>query len=199
MGIYEIIQPDAYICLADYEYCQGNFRFHPIQKNEIEMIRNWRNSQTEILRQNNIISRDEQEMYFRDFVFVEYKKEKPNLILFSIHESGNFIAYGGLVHIDWLENNAELSFLMSNEKVLNSEIYKDTIKNFITFMKYIAFEELNLSKIFTETYPERRFHINCLEKNGFIPNVSKPTFFKDIVTKNDSVFHSIGKYSSLSL
>ena len=40
----------------------------------------------------------------------QFKEKQPNQLLFSFIENNLLIGYGGLVHIDWTNKNAEISF-----------------------------------------------------------------------------------------
>ena len=44
-----------------------------------------------------------------------FDQEKPNQILFSYFKNDKCIGYGGLVHINWIDKNAEISFIMNSD------------------------------------------------------------------------------------
>lgn len=109
----------------------------------------------------------QQKKYFRREVFPEYSKTHPKQILFSIRESGEFVGYAGLVHVDWVNKRAEVSFLLkpsiSEDKLLYEEIFRGTLR----IMRKVGFEELGLNRIFTETYSGRLNHLEILPSCGF--------------------------------
>ena len=55
-----------------------------------------------------------------------FETDQPYQILFSFLKNNEFIGYGGLVHINWEEKKAEISFLLNtkiNEKLFVSSLY----------------------------------------------------------------------------
>ncbi|MBK8827806.1 MAG: GNAT family N-acetyltransferase, partial [Saprospiraceae bacterium] len=75
----------------------------------------WRNEQMYHLRQSKLLTVDDQERYFTNVVAHLFDKEQPDQILFSYIEGDVCIGYGGLVHINWIDKNAELSFIMDTK------------------------------------------------------------------------------------
>ena len=67
------------------------------------------------LRQENLLTREAQKKYFNEVVYKLFEKDNPEQILFSYTENGKCIGYGGLVHINWYDKNAEISFVMDTE------------------------------------------------------------------------------------
>lgn len=159
---------DKYICLESSFFFLDEFELRPITKKDIEEIRIWRNAQMTILRQEKYISTNEQLNYYRYEIAPEFKKKQPSKILFCFLENGNFIGYGGLVHISWIDRRAEMSFLLSVELMSDTFKYQARFEKFIELIKKVAFKELRLNRLFTETYDLRDFHISVLENNGFV-------------------------------
>ena len=62
---------------------------------DAEKIRRWRNNQIKILRQNEIIKKDEQIKYFKKNIIINNNK----LDLFAIDINEKLIGYGGLVNV----------------------------------------------------------------------------------------------------
>ena len=77
---------------------------------DAEKIRRWRNNQIKILRQNEIIKKDEQIKYFKKNIIINYNK----LDLFAIDINEKLIGYGGLVNVSKKFKTAELSFLVDD-------------------------------------------------------------------------------------
>ena len=75
---------------------------------------NWRNDQIYHLRQYEI-DKTKSRKYFNDIVANLFDKETPNQILFSYLKNSKCIGYGGLVHINWKDKNAEISFIMDTK------------------------------------------------------------------------------------
>ena len=138
-----------------------------VNDQDIEFIRNCRNSQKDILRQNKTINKNDQILYYKNIVWPQCDLEKPELILLSLFRDNKIIGYGGLVHISWENKRAELSFVVS-EKISNEKsLYKKNFNDFLCLIKTLSFQSLDLSRLYTETYNIRPFHISILENNGF--------------------------------
>ena len=170
-----------YKILKQNKYTINNYSLCPVLKEDIEKIRNWRNQQIKVLRQDKPISYNEQIHYYESNVWSEYHQDYPNQILLSFHLNNNLIGYGGLVHINWKSMIAEMSFLVETIRTKNPDIYYNDMKNFILILKLIALNELKMCKIITETYSHRLLHISFLEQNGFL--LSKK--------ENGSLYHSL--------
>ena len=67
------------------------------------------------LRQDKPLTEKSQEDYFIGPVARLFDQEKPNQILFSYLKNDKCIGYGGLVHINWIDMNAEISFIVATE------------------------------------------------------------------------------------
>lgn len=134
---------------------------------DIERIRQWRNAQMDVLRQSSLISPGEQERYFAEHVWPEMGSSTPNQILFSIEKDGGMIGYGGLVNISWIDQTGEVSFLLNPAIERNLNQRSQIFLSFLEILKEIAFNDLQLCRIWTETYATREFHIKTLEVAGF--------------------------------
>jgi RimJ/RimL family protein N-acetyltransferase len=124
-----------------------------------------RNQQIYHLRQNEPLTKEKQENYFATVVAGLFEQEKPNQLLFSFFENGIFIGYGGLVHINWVDKNAEISFVMKTE--LEKDNFAKYWSNYLKLIEKLAFEELNFHKIFTYAFDLRPHLYPVLESCGF--------------------------------
>ena len=156
-----------YRILPKKEIVHNGLIARTVSLEDIEFIRKCRNSQKEILRQNKNIEADEQLRYYKEVVWSQLNFENPNLILLSLFRNKQIIGYGGLVHISWENKRAEVSFVVSEDIRNDKNLYESTFSDFLTIIKKISFESLNLSRIYTETFDIRPLHISILEKNGF--------------------------------
>jgi hypothetical protein len=156
-----------YICLKKDEYKKGRYSIVPLRKKDIFFIKDIRNDQMELLRQNDIITDNMQEKYFTNFVEPSFTNLKPSMILFSYLENNNCIGYGGLTNIDWHSQRAEVSFLVDRKRYECKETYIDDFRNFIEMLKEVAFKQLKFNRLFTETFSFRNRHIDLLENTGF--------------------------------
>jgi hypothetical protein len=100
-----------YRCLTQQEFAKGELKLVPIRDEDKYSIMKWRNEQIAILRQKSPLTKENQEKYFKEVVEKLFETDQPSQLLFSFLEKGNLIGYGGLVHIDWENKNAEISFL----------------------------------------------------------------------------------------
>ena len=107
--------PTQYKCLTQNKFENGMYKIVPIRYEDRMAIMKWRNEQMFHLRQAEPLTKALQDNYFKNVVSKLFDQEKPSQILFSFLENGKCIGYGGLVHINWIDKNAEISFLMNTE------------------------------------------------------------------------------------
>ena len=139
-----------------------NYNLRTIESEDLELIRQWRNEQTDILRQVKPISYNEQKEYFSNI----HKDTKQ--ILFALASNSMFVGYCGLVNINYIYSTAEVSFITETGlEDQNTSKYKDLFTFALDSLSKYAFNTLNLNKIWTETYGFRKKHINILEGFGF--------------------------------
>ncbi|MBI2722904.1 MAG: GNAT family N-acetyltransferase [Bacteroidetes bacterium] len=146
---------------------KGNYKLIPIRDEDKFIIMQWRNAQIDILRQNNLLTKEQQELYFKNVVEKLFDQENPSQLLFSFFENDNMIGYGGLVHIDWEKKAAEISFLTETSRNHNKEIFISDWVNYLSLIKQIADVYLNFDSIFTYAYDIRPHLYIALEKSGF--------------------------------
>ena len=103
---------NSYKILNKQVYSQGEYSLVPIRIEDRFEIMKWRNEQIYHLRQAEPLTVEMQNNYFENVVSKLFAQEKPSQLLFSYLENDKCIGYGGLVHINWLDKNAEISFIM---------------------------------------------------------------------------------------
>lgn len=155
-----------YKVLNKQEFSIGNFSIVPIRYEDRFDIMQWRNEQIYHLRQEKPLTLENQEHYFKNVVSKLFNQEQPNQILFSFLENGKCIGYGGLVHINWIDKNAEISFIM--ETALEKERFDEIWSTYLNLLEQVAFKELNLHKIFTYAFDVRFSLYDVLLKAGFL-------------------------------
>ena len=136
-----------YRCLSNEEYVYGLFKLVPIREEDKLLILKMRNEQIYHLRQKEELTKELQEAYFTNVISLLFDQERPNQILFSLLQDSEFIGYGGLVHINWIDRNAEVSFIMRTE--LEKNQFEYNWKNYLIIIENIAFNDLKFHKIFT--------------------------------------------------
>lgn len=156
----------SYKVLNKQVFNLGVFSIVPIRFKDRLKILKWRNEQIYHLRQNKIITETDQDFYFKNVVNKLFDKEKPDQILFSYLKNEVCIGYGGLVHINWVDKNAEISFVMDTQIECNG--FRLNWSNFLILLEKVAFEDLFLHKIFTYAFNLRPQLYQVLEESGYI-------------------------------
>lgn len=154
-----------YKCLTNNTFESNGFHIEPLRDEDKYAILEIRNQQIYHLRQAELLTKEKQENYFSTVVASLFDQEKPNQLLFSFFENNEFIGYGGLVHINWVDKNAEISFVMKTE--LEKDFFSKYWSNYLNLLEELAFSELNFHKIFTYAFDLRPHLYEALEKNGF--------------------------------
>lgn len=157
----------SYACFSKQEVCDGEYAIAPVQPEHIESIRQWRNDQLDVLRQDRSITRQQQIDYYANYIWPSMAQMMPANIVMSYFYQGTLIGYGGLVHIAWHDLRAEVSFLLDTERAANKATYSADFRRFLGLIKQLAFDGLGFNRLFTETYNIRRLHIDTLESSGF--------------------------------
>lgn len=155
----------SYVCLKKQEERLGDFSIVPLRYEDRFLIMKWRNEQIYHLRQARPLTEEDQQWYFDNVVAKLYNNPKPDQILFSYLEKGICIGYGGLVHINWIDNNAEISFIMDTR--LEKEHFAEHWNNYLKILLKVAFEDLGLHKIYTYAFDLRPHLYPIFEAAGF--------------------------------
>ena len=158
-----------YRCLNVREFKKNNLKLVPIRFEDRYNILKWRNEQMYHLRQNIPLSFDQQDHYFSNVIERLFDQEYPSQILFSFLENDICVGYGGLVHINWIDKNAEISFIMKTE--LENEKFSYYWKNYLELLEEAAFVCLKFHKIFTFAFDLRPHLYPILEKAGYCDTV----------------------------
>jgi len=154
-----------YKCLSVNEYESGAFKLIPIRDEDKLTILEMRNEQIYHLRQAEPLTVEMQEAYFANVVSKLFEQEKPNQILFSLLENDEFVGYGGLVHINWVDKNAEVSFIMKTE--FEKDKFTYYWENYLKLLEEVAFESMQFHKIFIYAFDLRSHLYKTVEKCGF--------------------------------
>jgi len=86
--------------------------------------------------------------------------------LFSYLEKDVCIGYGGLVHINWIDKNAEISFIM--DTALEKNNFHANWTKYLTLIEKVAFEDLKFHKIFTYAFDLRPHLYLALQEARFV-------------------------------
>jgi RimJ/RimL family protein N-acetyltransferase len=181
----------SWLCLKQQRFEHQSYAIVPILHDHIELIRCWRNAQLDVLRQESPISSTQQETYFAQSIWPTMSYEAPRNLLMGLLFEDRLIGYGGLVHIGWRDQRAEMSFLVDDLRAKEPVKYARDFSAFITLVRTMAFDDLGFHKLFTETYANRQQHIQLLESAGF----QREGVLRDHVKIGgvfvDSIIHSI--------
>lgn len=154
-----------YKILKKQSFTKDNFSIVPIRYEDRINIMEWRNEQIYHLRQNKPLTVEDQDQYFETVVKKMFHQEQPNQLLFSYLEGDKCIGYGGLVHINWIDKNAEISFIMNTK--LEKEHFQLHWVTYLGLIEQLAFEELGLHKIFTYAFDLRPRLYDVFIMSGF--------------------------------
>jgi len=154
-----------YKVLNKQVYSSGEHSIVPIRIEDRYFIMQWRNEQMYHLRQAEPLTKAKQDDYFENVVTKLYNQEQPNQLLFSFLKGGECIGYGGLVHINWTDKNAEISFIMETE--LEKQSFEKYWGLFLDLIEQVAFYELKLHKIFVYAFDLRPHLFKAIETKNF--------------------------------
>jgi hypothetical protein len=174
-----MIFPLEYKCLRTNVYENQEFKIVPIRFEDRLDIMNWRNEQMYHLRQAEPLNKEKQDKYFNTTISSLFQQEKPSQILFSFLKNHQLIGYGGLVHINWIDKNAEISFIMKTElEKIHFSLYWST---FLNLIEIVAFDELFLHKVFVYAFDLRPHLYSILKVNKY---------FEDAILKDHCCFNN---------
>ena len=157
---------NLYRALNKQKYANVNFAIVPIRYADRMDILKWRNEQIYHLRQDKLLTKVDQEVYFTTVVNKLFDQEHPSQLLFSYMENDICIGYGGLVHINWIDKNAEVSFVMNTE--LEQDYFSKHWTVFLQLIEQVAFNELNFHKLCTYAFDLRPHLYEIIENAGFV-------------------------------
>jgi RimJ/RimL family protein N-acetyltransferase len=177
-----------YKCLSKQTYSINEYQIVPIRDEDKYDIMQWRNEQIYHLRQSNPLDYKTQNIYFKTVIKKLFLKTNPTQILFSFLKNRNCIGYGGLVHINWIDKNAEISFVLSTE--LESLYFNKLWRIYLKLIEEVAFNDLKFHKIYTYAFDLRPKLFEVLELEGY----SKEAILKNhVIHQNnyiDVIIHS---------
>jgi len=156
---------NTYKALNKQVFTSGEFSIVPIRFEDRYLIMKWRNEQIYHLRQNKPLTKEDQNCYFEYVVAKLFDQEKPDQILFSFLKGDQCIGYGGLVHINWIDSNAEISFIIDTS--LESGYFDAHWRLFLRLIEMVGFVELGLHKLFTYAFDLRPNLYTAIESAGF--------------------------------
>lgn len=168
--------------LSENVFSIGEFSIEPLRYQDIFLIMKWRNEQMYHLRQDKLLTEQDQEIYYEKTVKNSFYSSEPKQILFSFLKNGQLVGYGGLVHINWKKKEGEISFLINTE--IESDYFNLFWSRFLKIIEEVSFTYLNFTRIFTYSYSIRKNLYDILNRENYIlekviPNakiINKKTF-----------------------
>ena len=160
-------------------FSKGEFKIVPIRFEDRIDIMKWRNEQVYHLRQEKPLTEESQEKYFKETITNLFEQQKPNQILFSYLKNDKCIGYGGLVHINWIDKNAEISFIMNPD--LEEDYFHFHWSIYLEMIESLAFEELGFHKLYVYAFDLRPHLYEVLLSSGY---------FRDAILKQHCYFNN---------
>lgn len=166
IGKLQSLNMNFYKVLKDNQYKSGDFKLLPIENDHKYLIMQWRNEQMYHLRQHKKLEKADQDLYFENVVTKLFNQDRPSQILFSFLKGDELVGYGGLVHINWIDKHAEISFLMDTS--LENTCFEEFWTTYLKLIEKVAFDDLNFNKIYTYAFDLRPHLYPVLENAGFL-------------------------------
>ena len=154
-----------YSVLARQVFENKPYAIVPIRHSDRTVIMKWRNEQIYHLRQNKPLTPEDQNKYFDTVVAQGFSEKAPKQILFSYLKNEECIGYGGLVHINWIDKNAEISFIMDTS--LEQNHFQHHWQSYLSLIEKVAFKELGFHKIYVYAFDLRPHLYLALETAGY--------------------------------
>lgn len=150
--------------LENKVFAIGRHSLVPIRFEDRMEIMKWRNEQIYHLRQDKVLTMEDQDSYFRNVVNKLFDESQPAQLLFSFLEDNQCIGYGGLVHINWIDKNAEISFIINTALEEQLAYYWHL---YLQLIEKVAFNNLKLHKVYTYAFDVRPQLYPILLQSGY--------------------------------
>ena len=154
-----------YRTLNQQVWRKGAYSIVPIRAKDRYVIMEWRNEQMYHLRQKEKLRKENQDYYFQHVVEPLFDAVQPSQLLFSYLYEKDCIGYGGLVHINWQDRHAEISFVIKT--ALEKKSFGLHWFTYLNLIEAVAFIELKLHKIHTYAYDLRPHLYPILESANY--------------------------------
>lgn len=156
---------NSYNILINQIFHFENYKIVPIRNEDRFVIMKWRNEQIYHLRQDKPLQEVDQNNYFQNILSKDFNENQPKQILFSFLEDDKCIGYGGLVHINWIDKNAEISFIMNSS--LEEENFDKFWSIYLKLIEKVGFNDLKFRKIYVYAFDLRPHLYSTLLKNDY--------------------------------
>jgi len=176
----------------DLEYIYTCNSRHLVTMREIylERIMTWRNTQMRFLRQYKLLTLYNQKEWF------ETISSDPTQSIFAIiyndTDEYELIGYCGIINIVHKNKTGEISFLVDSKRITSDEYKKDFLAVLNMLCEH-GFNDLNLNKLYTETFSFRKTHLFVLNNFGFSHDGTLREHIYENGNYHDSFIHSLLK------
>lgn len=109
----------------------------PLDYQALWILKTWRNKHRMYLRQTGLLTNEDQSKWYEGYKIQNDHK------FYYIQEGEKILGFFGLTYIDYINRVAEISFITEN-------YFDETSELLLTEAENIAFNELNMNKVFVE-------------------------------------------------
>jgi RimJ/RimL family protein N-acetyltransferase len=117
-------------------------KLKPVTRENLELVRQWRNECMESLRTPYMLTEQQQGGFYH-----ELSSGCSSHRYYELHSDGSFVGLGGLTYIQWENRCAEISLILSPSFRRRKLGQRAVLELYRT-----AFNELNLNMVFGECY-----------------------------------------------
>jgi len=161
-----MVDDTVYKSLNKNKFILQESQFVPIRKIDRYRIMDWRNTQLQHLRQDKKLTIEDQDIYFETVISESLNDDNPKLLLFSYDYLDSFCGYGGLVHIDYENSKAELSFLVDSTMSIEEQSKHWAV--FFQFVDQLIEVYPRVRTVYGYCYDIRPWIYPLYEKAGFL-------------------------------
>ncbi|MBF0216902.1 MAG: GNAT family N-acetyltransferase [Candidatus Omnitrophica bacterium] len=145
----------------------GGRYLEPLDKEDIWLIKDWRNSRMDVLRQNEPLTDEDQRKWLK-----KIKSDKNQRLFMVLHGKGRGaakkIGYCGIVHMDQYNKRGELSILFDPSRENDTFGYRDDFISTLGLLCAEGFKELGLHKLHAEIFEFRGDVMSYFKEFGMI-------------------------------
>lgn len=151
---------------------EGDYQLRNLQKSDLDFIRETRNAQVEILRYPSILTPENQEAYWEQYM-ADSTASHPLDYLYMQTYNDESVGYGGFIDIDWNKREAGLSYLTHPSRH-DYTTYENDFTWFLNKLIELArFPLWDIKELTSVTYMVNRtsrpqaVHFGCMKRAGF--------------------------------
>lgn len=145
----------------DAQMKQRLVRLRSVRKSDLEIIRDWRNSQDtrEFNTQFTLLNMNNQRKWFVEIS----KKESPRKMFVITEKGGNPIGVCGLINIDKENRSADVAIILGEKKQRGRHLGSESLELLVSY----GFKKLKLHRIGAEIFEYNKRSVNLFERLNF--------------------------------